>query len=99
MVGHTIGGRPLCLLTTALFALGRLQTHPLTSAGEQSLWFGDMSAATDPVGVRRGAAPDPHIVELGKLMLGRAPKLGEAMADLLCREIDAYSDGTVVTQG
>jgi PucR C-terminal helix-turn-helix domain/GGDEF-like domain len=42
------------------------------------------------------AAPDPHIVELGKLMLGRAPKLGEAMADLLCREIDAYSDGTVV---
>ena len=45
------------------------------------------------------AGPDPHIVELGKLMLGRAPKLGKAMADLLCREIDAYSDGTVVTQG
>ena len=57
-----------------------------------------MSAATHPVGVRRGAAPDPHIVELGKLMLGRAPKLGKAMADLLCREIDAYSDGTVVTK-
>ncbi len=57
-----------------------------------------MSAATHPVGVRRGAAPDPHIIELGKLMLGRAPKLGKAMADLLCREIDAYSDGTVVTK-
>jgi hypothetical protein len=57
-----------------------------------------MSAATHPVGVRRGAAPDPHIVELGKLMLSRAPKLGKAMADLLCREIDAYSDGTVVTK-
>jgi hypothetical protein len=44
------------------------------------------------------ATPDPHIVKLGKLMLGRAPKLGEAMADLLCREIDAYSDGSVVTK-
>ena len=31
-------------------------------------------------------------------MLARAPKLGEAMADLLCREIDAYSDGSVVTK-
>ena len=31
-------------------------------------------------------------------MLGRAPKLGKAMADLLCREIDAYRDGTVVTK-
>jgi hypothetical protein len=57
-----------------------------------------MSAATHSAGVRRGAAPDPHIVELGKLMLARAPKLGKAMADLLCREIDAYSDGTVVTK-
>jgi PucR C-terminal helix-turn-helix domain/GGDEF-like domain len=44
------------------------------------------------------AAPDPHIVELGRLMLDRAPKLGEAMADLLCREIAAYSDGTVVSK-
>ncbi len=60
--------------------------------------FGDMSAATHPAGVRRGTAPDPHIVELGKLMLARAPKLGEAMADLLCREIDAYRDGSVVTK-
>src|SRR6516162_3807827 len=57
-----------------------------------------MSAATHPVGVRRGAAPDPHIVELGKLMLARSPKLGKSMADLLCREIAAYSDGTVVTR-
>jgi len=57
-----------------------------------------MSTATHPVGDRGGAAPDPHIVELGKLMLARAPRLGKAMADLLCREIDAYSDGTVVTR-
>jgi sugar diacid utilization regulator len=57
-----------------------------------------MSAATHPAGVRRGAAPDPYIVELGKLMLARTPRLGKAMADLLCREIDAYSDGTVVTK-
>lgn len=57
-----------------------------------------MSAATHPASVRRGAAPDPHITQLGKLMLARAPKLGEAMADLLCREIDAYRDGSVVTQ-
>ena len=98
VVGHTIVGRQLCLLTTAIFARVRLQTHPLTSAGEQSLWFRSMSAATNPVSVRRGAAPDPHIVELGRLMLARAPKLGKAMADLLCREIDAYSDGTVVTK-
>jgi hypothetical protein len=57
-----------------------------------------MSATTHPVGDLRGAAPDPHIVELGKLMLARAPRLGIAMADLLCREIDAYRDGTVVTK-
>jgi sugar diacid utilization regulator len=57
-----------------------------------------MSAATHPAGVQRGAAPDPHIVQLGKLMLARAPKLGEGMADLLCRDIDAYRDGSVVTK-
>jgi hypothetical protein len=57
-----------------------------------------MSAATNPVGDQRGDAPDRHIVELGKLMLARAPRLGNAMADLLCREIDAYRDGTVVTK-
>jgi len=42
--------------------------------------------------------PDPHVIELGKLMLARAPRLGLAMADLLCREIDAYRDGSVVTK-
>jgi PucR C-terminal helix-turn-helix domain/GGDEF-like domain len=57
-----------------------------------------MSAATQPAGVRRGPATDPHIVRLGKLMLARAPRLGEEMADLLCREIDAYRDGSVVTK-
>ena len=57
-----------------------------------------MSVAARTDGDRRGAAPDPHIVELGKLMLARAPKLGKAMADLLCRQIDAYRDGSVVTK-
>ena len=57
-----------------------------------------MSVASKTDGARRGAAPDPHIAELGKLMLARAPKLGRAMADLLCRDIDAYRDGTVVTK-
>jgi sugar diacid utilization regulator len=57
-----------------------------------------MSVATRTDGVRRGAAADPHVVELGKLMLACAPRLGMAMADLLCREIDAYRDGTVVTK-
>ncbi|WAJ46454.1 helix-turn-helix domain-containing protein [Mycobacterium sp. Aquia_216] len=57
-----------------------------------------MSATTHPVGDLRGAVPDPHIAELGKLMLARAPTLGKAMADLLCREIDAYRDGAVVTK-
>lgn len=31
-------------------------------------------------------------------MLARAPQLGKAMADLLCREIDAYRDGSVVSK-
>src|SRR3984885_2835393 len=57
-----------------------------------------MSVASKTDGARRGAAPDPHIAELGKLMLARAPKLGKAMADLLCRDINAYRDGTVVTK-
>src|SRR3984957_1234120 len=56
----------------------------------------DMSVASKTDGAGRTA--DRHIVELGKLMLARAPKLGRAMADLLCREIDAYRDGTVVTK-
>src|SRR3984885_10056560 len=58
----------------------------------------DMSVAAKTDGDRRGAASDPHIVELGKLMLARAPKLGKSMADLLCGQIDAYRDGSVVTK-
>src|SRR5271168_288003 len=57
-----------------------------------------MSVAAKTNGDRRGAASDPHIVELGKLMLARAPKLGKSMADLLCGQIDAYRDGSVVTK-
>ena len=49
-------------------------------------------------GVRRGAEPDPHVVELSKLMLARAPELGQTLADRLFSEIDAYGDGTVVTK-
>jgi hypothetical protein len=60
--------------------------------------FGNMSAVPQTDGARRGATPDRHVVKLGKLMLARAPKLGGAMADLLCREIDAYRDGAVVTR-
>jgi len=58
-----------------------------------------MSAVPHADDVRPRAAPDPHIVELSKLMLTRAPALGEALADRLCREIEAYRDGTVVTKG
>jgi hypothetical protein len=43
-------------------------------------------------------SPDPHIVELGKLMLARAPELGEALADRLFRDVDFYRDGTIVTK-
>jgi hypothetical protein len=57
-----------------------------------------MSTATHPGGVRHGTGADPHIAKLGKLMLARAPKLGDEMADLLCREIDAYRDGSVVAK-
>jgi hypothetical protein len=57
-----------------------------------------MSAVSHPGGVRHGAEPDPHIVELSKLMLARAPELGQALADRLFREIDVYRDGTVVTK-
>ncbi|HEX4390235.1 MAG TPA: helix-turn-helix domain-containing protein [Mycobacterium sp.] len=58
-----------------------------------------MSAVPHADGVRPRAAVDPHIVDLSKLMLTRAPALGAALADRLCREIDAYRDGTVVTKG
>jgi hypothetical protein len=57
-----------------------------------------MSAVPHVDGVRRGGEPDPHIVELSELMLARAPALGEALADRLFREIDAYRDGTVVSK-
>lgn len=56
-----------------------------------------MSAVPQTDRLQRGATSDPHVVELGKLMLARAPKLGTQMADLICREIEAYRDGTVVT--
>ena len=57
-----------------------------------------MSAVSHADSVRRGADPDSHIVKLGELILSRAPELGEALADRLFREIDAYHDGTVVTK-
>jgi PucR C-terminal helix-turn-helix domain/GGDEF-like domain len=57
-----------------------------------------MSAVSHADGIRPRAAPDPHVVKLSKLMLARAPRLGKAMADLLCREIDAYREGTFVTK-
>jgi hypothetical protein len=57
-----------------------------------------MGVASKTHNVRHGATLDPHVVELSKLMLARAPGLGKEMADLLCREIDAYRDGSVVTK-
>ncbi|KAA1251409.1 PucR family transcriptional regulator [Mycobacterium simiae] len=57
-----------------------------------------MCAAIHPAGGRSNATSDPHIAELGKLMLASAAQLGDAMADLLCREIDVYRDGTVITK-
>src|SRR6201995_2835926 len=57
-----------------------------------------MSAVSHAGGVRGGAEPDPHIVELSKLMLARAPELGQELADRLFREIDAYRDGNVATK-
>jgi hypothetical protein len=57
-----------------------------------------MSAVPQTDGARRGATPDPHIVELSKLMLARASKLGKAMADVLRQEIDAYRDGIVTKE-
>jgi sugar diacid utilization regulator len=57
-----------------------------------------MSAGSHAGDIRHGTEPDPHIVELSKLMLARAPELGQALADRLFREIDAYHEGTVVTK-
>ncbi|MBY0388539.1 MAG: helix-turn-helix domain-containing protein [Mycobacterium pseudokansasii] len=56
-----------------------------------------MSASRHPVPAREDTTPDSNVVQLGRLMLSRAAELGNAMADLLCQEIDAYRDGTVVT--
>ncbi|MEB3020023.1 PucR family transcriptional regulator [[Mycobacterium] crassicus] len=44
------------------------------------------------------AVPDPHIGRLSTLMLARAPELGAAMADLICSEIAAYRDGTMIAK-
>jgi hypothetical protein len=57
-----------------------------------------MSAVPQADAARHVTTPDPHVIRLGKLMLARTPRLGKAMGDLLCREIDAYRDGTVVTK-
>jgi PucR C-terminal helix-turn-helix domain/GGDEF-like domain len=57
-----------------------------------------MGVASKTHSVRHDATVDPHVIELGKLMLAKAPALGEAMADLLCREIEAYREGSVVTK-
>ncbi|HEY3994341.1 MAG TPA: helix-turn-helix domain-containing protein [Mycobacterium sp.] len=57
-----------------------------------------MGTASKTRGTGRSAAADPYVVELGKLMLAQARGLGKAMAELLCREIDAYRDGTVVSK-
>ena len=89
MGAYTIAGRELCPSTT---------TASTPRGWVRSLWFGDMSVVSHSAGAQRDATPDPHIVELGKLILPRAPRLGKAMADLLCEEIDAYRDGSVVTK-
>jgi sugar diacid utilization regulator len=57
-----------------------------------------MSAVSHADSAPHGTEPDPYIVELSKLMLARAPELGQALADRLFREIDAYHEGTVVTK-
>jgi hypothetical protein len=57
-----------------------------------------MSAVSHAGGVGGGAEPDPHIVELSKLMLARAPELGQELADRLFREIDAYRDTALLTK-
>jgi sugar diacid utilization regulator len=57
-----------------------------------------MSAVSHADSVHRDDDPDPHIVELSKLMLARAPALGEALADRLFREVDAYQDGIIVSK-
>ena len=60
--------------------------------------FPTMSVVSRPGDVRRAAEPDPHIVELGNLMLARAAELGGALADRLFRDVDFYRDGSIVTK-
>jgi PucR C-terminal helix-turn-helix domain/GGDEF-like domain len=57
-----------------------------------------MGTASKTRGAGGSATADPHVIELGRLMLARAPELGKAMAELLCRDIDAYRDGSVVSK-
>ncbi|OBH87963.1 PucR family transcriptional regulator [Mycobacterium scrofulaceum] len=57
-----------------------------------------MGLASKPRAARRAAAVDPQVVKLGRLMLAQAPELGKQMAEVLCREIDAYRDGGLVTR-
>jgi len=57
-----------------------------------------MSAPPHTREARRAAESDPHIVQLGTLMLARAPELGEALADRLFRDVDFYRDGSIVTK-
>ncbi len=57
-----------------------------------------MSLVSRAGDVRRGSEPDPHIVELGNLMLAHAPELGRALADRLFRDVDFYRDGSIVTK-
>jgi hypothetical protein len=59
------------------------------------LWFRDTSAVSHAGSVRSGADPDPHIVELSKLMLARAPELGEALAE---SSQPATADGRIEPQ-
>lgn len=45
-----------------------------------------------------GTTPDPHIVELGAAMLGRAEELGGALADVIFSELDFYSSSAVISK-
>src|SRR6202000_278953 len=57
-----------------------------------------MGVASNSRSVRHDATVDPHVVELSKLMLARAPELGKAMAERLYRDIDAYRDDNLVSK-
>ena len=60
--------------------------------------FPTMSQPATRQSEARGTGPDPHIVELGNLMVARAPELGRALADRLFRDVDFYRDGDMVTK-